>query len=130
MPRYVTTLRACYDAADDVEAIFIADKIRENGQQDLTDDDEENESTLEVTQVTSNQLDISPEELLVQLRRARNLLIKTRIRDCYQLAKELDQQIFALANRSEPDFAMAGYSYGNFMDLTEAILREGKMPDV
>lgn len=126
MIRCVATLRAVFDATDEVEAVFIADKICENGQRDFDEDND----LLEVTQVTSNQLDLSPEEVLVQLRRARNLLIKTRIRDCYILAKELDQQIYALRHRSDPDFAMAGYDYGNFMDLTEAILMRGEMPDV
>lgn len=126
MIRCVATLRAVFDATDEVEAVFIADKICENGQRDF---DEEND-ILEVTQVTSNHLDITPEETLVQLRRARNLLIKTRIRDCYMLAKELDQQIYALAHRGAADFAMAGYDYGEFMDLTERILMRGEMPDV
>lgn len=126
MTRYVATLRALYDAKDDVEAMFIADQIRVNGSIDFDDDND----VLDVTQVTSNQLDLSPDETIVQLKRARNLLIKTRIKECYNLAKELDIQIFALQHRESPEFSMSMYDYGDFMELSEAILQRGEMPDV
>lgn len=124
--RYVATLRAVFDAEDEVEAIFIADQIRLNGFQDLDEDDGD---ILDVTQVTSNSLELSPEETLTQLKRARNLLIKTRIRQCYELAKELDQQLYALEHRADSDFSMAGYDYGKFMEIAEAILQRGEVPN-
>ena len=127
MPRYVATLRAIYDAADDVEAIFVADQIKVNGFEDLDEDDND---VLDVTQVTSNEIDLSPEETIVQLKRARNLLIRTRIKDCFNLAKELDLQIFALERREDPAFSMAGYSHGDFMDLAQRILVNKEQPDV
>lgn len=128
MPRYVSTLRAVYDAQDDVEAMLIADKIAENGAQDL--DDEDDEASLEVTQVISNSLELTPDELISRLRVARNLLIKTRIRQCYTLAKELDEVIFALVNREEPGFTMRSYNHGDFLDLVESILVKGASPNV
>jgi hypothetical protein len=127
MPKYVATLRAVYEAEDDVGAVFIADQIRVNGERDLDDEDGD---VLDVTQVTSNQLDLTPEETITQLRRARNLLVKTRIKECYNLAKELDQQIYALSHRSAGEFAMAGYDFADFMDLAQSILVEGVTPDV
>lgn len=127
MPRFVATLRAIYDAQDEVEAIYVADQIRLNGMQDLDEDDGD---VLDVTQVTSNELNLSPEETVVQLKRARNLLIRTRIRDCYHLARELDVQIYALAHRLDSDFSMGGYNYGDFVDLAEAILVRKENPDV
>lgn len=123
--RYVATLRAVYDAEDEVQAIFIADQIRLNAMQDL---DEEEGDSIEVTQVTSDALHILPEEVLRVLRRARNQLIRTRYKQCYELAKELDQQIFVLEHRGEPDFSMAGYDYGKFMEVSEAILMKGENP--
>ena len=127
MPRYVATLRAIYNAPDDVQAVFIADQIRLNGTEDLEEDDGD---VLDVTQVTSNELDLTPEETIIQLKKARNLLIKTRIRQCYALAKELDLQIFALAHRESPEFMLSTYNHGDFMDLAQAILIEGEEPDV
>jgi len=126
--RYVATLRAIYNAEDDVEAIFIADQIRQNGAVDL-DEDEEGD-VLDVTQVTSNQLDLNPDETIIQLKRARNLLIKTRIKQCYALARELDYQIHALMCRESSDLTMSTYDYGHFMELSEAIIQRGEMPDV
>lgn len=126
MPRYVATLRALYNAEDDAQAAFIADQIRLNGSSDFDEDDD----FLDVTQVTSNDLDLTPEETITQLKKARNLLIKTRIRQCYALAKELDYQIFALIHRESPDFMMSTYDHGAFMDIADQILNLRTMPDV
>lgn len=119
MPRFVATLRAVFDADDEVTAILAAERIRENGIADL-DEDEGDE--LNVTQVTSNALDISPDEVLEQLEKARNLLIRTRIKQCFEQARELDKIIYALRHRDEESFDMRGYDYGNFMDIAEEIL--------
>lgn len=125
MPRYITTLRAVYNAEDDVEAIYIAEQIRSNGASDL---DEEDGDSLDVTQTTSNAIDLSPEETINQLRLARNLLIRTRIKQCFYLAKELDQTLYALIHRDESGFSMGGYSHGDFMDLALKVL-DGENPD-
>lgn len=125
--RYVATLRAVFDAEDEVEAIFIADQIRQNGIVDLDEDDGD---ILDVTQVTSNDLALSPEETLTVLRRARNLLIRTRVKECYETAREFDKLIYILAHRTDPAFSLAGYNYGDFLDISEAILMRGEMPDV
>jgi|ERR1043166_1308738 hypothetical protein len=123
--RYITTLRAVYSADDDVEAIYIANQIRENAESELVEDDE----SVEITQVTSNSLELTPEEICSQLRHARNLLINTRIRQCFDLASELDRTIFALENRREENFDISGYDYGNFMDVVESILTKKEAPD-
>lgn len=125
MPDYVATLRALFSAADDAEAIFIADQIKVNGEQDL---DSEEGDTLEVYQVTSNALEISPTESIDVFKRARNLLIKTRIRECIDMAREFDKMIYILEHRESPDFAMAGYDYGTFVDVLEQVLIHGQSP--
>jgi hypothetical protein len=127
MPRHVATFRAVFDAENDVHAAVIADQIRVNGSEDL---DLEEGDTFECTQVTSNQLELLPDELFNQLNRCRNLLIKTRIKECFNLARELDMQIYALRYRDSPDFTMSGYSYGDFMDLVESIITRGEEPNV
>lgn len=123
--KYVATLRAVYEADDDATAVFIADKIRENGIADMQEDEGD---SLDVTQVTNSGLDLTPDETLSVLRKARNLLIKTRIKQCYAQAKELDRTIYALSIRENPNIAMGTYSHGNFMDLCEAILMNGEEP--
>lgn len=124
MEKYVATIRGVYEANDDVEAIFIADRIVENGSIDLEDDD-----TLEVTQVTNTGINLTPQEVTDVLVRARNILIKTRVRDCFHLAQELDKIIYLLSfQREDWEYAAAGYSHGNFMDAAEAILKYNQSP--
>lgn len=127
-PLYIATLRAVFRASDDVEAIMIADQIKVNGEKDL---DEEDGDTLGVTQVTQNLALLSPEETLALLRRARNALVRTRVTSGYDLAQELDKFIYMLDRRSENDtgFELAGYKYGNFLEVAQEILRGGNPTD-
>lgn len=123
-PLWIATLRAVYRAEDEVEAIMVADQIKVNGEKDLDPDDGD---TLDVTQVTQNLLALSPQETVQLLRRARNQLIRTRVKDCLDVARELDKSIFMLANRSEGNagYELAGYDYASFMEVMEEVLGGG-----
>lgn len=121
-------LRAVFTAKSEVEAILIADQIKVNGEVDL---DQEEGDSLDVTQVTSNQLVMSPEDTLVNFRKTRNLLIRTRVRQAFELAQELDKLIFMFQQRlvDEAGLELSGYSYGDFMDLALKILH-GEEPTI
>jgi hypothetical protein len=121
-PLYIATLRAVYRASDDVEAIMIADQIKVNGEADLEEGD-----SLDVTQVTQNTLVLSAAEVTSFLRRARNLLIRTRVQYCYDVAREVDKCIFMLDNRSEREVGIefAGYDWGKFLDIAKEVLDGG-----
>lgn len=121
MNKYVSTFRAVFEAEDDVAAAIISDQIRLNASQDL---DEEEGDTFECTQTTSQALDLQPEELIEQLKRTRNLLIKTRIKQCFNLAQDLDKIMYALQFRDDPSFTMGGYDYAKFMDQALDILND------
>jgi hypothetical protein len=123
-PLFVATLRAVFRAEDEVSAIMIADQIKVNGEKDL---DQEDGDTLDVTQVTQNLINLSPEETTAVLRRARNLLIRTRVKSCFEVARELDKCIYMLKHRAERNtgFELAGYDYGQFMDIAEEVLAGG-----
>jgi len=125
--KYVATLRALFQAQDDATAVFIADKIRENGAVDLEEDEGD---SLDVSQVTSSGLDLTPDETIVVLKKARNLLIKTRIKQCYNLAKDLDKVIHSLLVKENPEIVYGTYSHGDFMDLCEKILMLGEDPEL
>jgi hypothetical protein len=127
MNSYVATLRALFDAPDDASALLIADKIRENSMLDLNDEEDSDDDVL-VTQVTCNTLDISFEETLVQFKHTRNLLIKTRIKECYELAREFDKMIYTLEHRNEPGFELANYDYTNFIEIADLILNNNTSP--
>lgn len=121
---YIATLRAIFKAPSRVEALLTADQIMVNGKRDL---DPEEGDTLDVTQVTTNTLDLSPQETLITLRKARNLCIKTRTQQGVDVARELDKFIHVLKNRLEGStgYEMAGYNYGDFVDVTDEVLNGG-----
>jgi len=89
--------------------------------------DEEDEDAVYLTQVTSISTDLEPTETLLVLTRARNALIRTRIKQCYVEAQALDQIIHALSRRYIPDIDPQ-YDYGRFMEVAEEILTHGKDP--
>lgn len=121
-PLWIATFRALYRAPDDVSAMMIAENIRELGGAEL---EEEDGDRVDVLQVTNNTLNLSPEETLNALRRARNILIKTRKGMCFELAKELDKQIHILSSTNDVGYEMAGYDYGRFMDISAEVLGGG-----
>jgi hypothetical protein len=118
-PLWIATFRAIFRAPDDVAAMMIAENIAEKGGTDL---DEEDGDRIDTLQVTNNTLNLQPEEMLTALRRARNILIKVRVGVCFELAKELDKQIHMLATRNGPGYELAGYDYGQFMDISAEVL--------
>lgn len=121
---YVATLRARFDASDDASAILIAEVIREEGSKHLDDGD-----SLDVTQVTSNALVISPDETIVVLKRARNQLIRSRVAWAVDLAREIDKAAWVLRHRSEqePDYSPP-YPVSQFVDVLKAILQRKENP--
>jgi hypothetical protein len=126
--KYVATFRAVYEAEDEVEAMLIADTIEQNGKRDL---EEEEGDTLDVTQVMAfkDAKNITPQETLFALRKARNVLIRVRFKDCYLLAQELDKVIHYMSHNMEPNEAYAPpYDYGNFLEIAHGILKNGKDP--
>jgi len=128
-PQYIATYRASFEATDEVEAMLISDRIIENATTDLVqDDDDENEPTFELTQLTSNKLTVIPEEVTTFLQKARNLLIRTRRPRALDAARELDILIHAIKHDLPHGTEGQGYDYGNFMDVAEAILVRRESP--
>lgn len=122
---FVSTVRVVTVSQDEVEAQLTLDRLRE-AMMDLLDEEEGDSVT--VTQTTEFTTDISPEETIVVLRRARNALVRTRIKQCFDLARELDQQIYLLQGRYDPEFS-PNYDYGSFISIAERILSKGEDPN-
>lgn len=123
---HVATLRVILYTQDEVEAILAADKLK-SVCEDYLDADEGDKVV--VTQVTSSSTDVEPSETLTIIRRARNALIRTRIKECFDQARELDRIAYALEHRGEgPEHALAGYDYGRLMEVADSILTHGKDP--
>lgn len=121
---FVSTVRVVTVSQDEVDAQLTLDRLREAMMGLL---DEEEGDSVTVTQTTEFTTDISPEEMLVILKRARNALIRTRIKQCFDLAREMDQQIYLLAGRFDPEFS-PNYDYGSFIGIAERILNKGEDP--
>lgn len=120
--QYLATLRALFDADDEVEATLIANQISENARADLDED-----QVVEVTQVMaySISMPVEPAELVAKMRGVRDMLICTRIKQCFDLAKQIDEMAWVLENRAEETFehtGMAGYDHGAIFALAEKLL--------
>lgn len=122
---HIATLRVILNTQDEVEAILAADKLKMVCEDYL--DAEEGDQVV-VTQVTSMTTAVEPAETLVILRRARNALIRTRIKDCFDMAREFDKMIYQLDHRVDGEHALAGYDYSELLDVMDQILTHGKDP--
>lgn len=124
---YVATLRLTFRAEDDVEAQLIAELARERAESELDTEDDADEAIL--TQVTSFAAAVEPRELLTRLVLTRNDLIRTRYRECYDLARELDRLADALQKRLLPH-EVTDYDFGRFPEVAQVVLLEGGNPSV
>lgn len=122
---HIATLRIFLYTDSEVEAVVVADEIAEEIVKEYLD--EEDGDRAEVTQVTPFRTDVEPVEVLTILARARNALIRTRIKQCYEEASALDQLIHALRHR-ETSSMLPPYDYGAFLEVAQSILQENKDP--
>lgn len=122
---HIATLRVIVYTKDEVEAVLTADRLKETCENLL--DDEEGDEVV-VTQVSSMSTAVEPSETLVILRRARNALIRTRIRECFDMAREFDKMIYQLDHRADGEHALAGYDYSHLLEVAEEILNNGRDP--
>lgn len=118
MQKYLATVRVTFDAEDEVEAQLIGNEISEALDKVLEDDD-----TVDVTQIIPFGVgSVTPEEMVTEMRRVRDMLIKTRIIQCYELAKELDKQAWILEHRREDSFDLTNYDYTAFFENADKLL--------
>lgn len=124
LTKFVATLRCIINSPDEVEAQLTADRLQMECMELLDEDDGDE---VRLTQVTSMSSELEPEELILTLQRSRNALIRTRIKECYDQASQLDQTIHRLKTFYDNEISEQ-YNYGAFFDLAEAILTRGEDP--
>lgn len=122
---FVATFRAVINTDSIVDAEVASERLREVMLEWL--DEEEGDQVI-VTQVTDTSINLNPAETIEVLLRARNALIKTRIKQCFDMARALDETIHALKHREEIGGIMPTYDYGNLLEVAEAILQRGENP--
>lgn len=120
---FLATMRASFHAEDEVEARLIANEIEEAVSTVLDEDD-----TLDVTQVIPVDLQgqIEPTEMVNQLRLVVDMLITTRIVQCYEAAKELHKIAWVLEHRREDSFDLTAYDYTEFFERADFLLGRKK----
>lgn len=117
-------MRVVLNVEDEVEATLTMDRLRSECEDLL---DEEDGDEVLVTQITAFTTDVAPEEVLTIFRRARNALIRTRVKECVDLAGWLDRVIYQFAQSQDPSMP-AQYDYGRMMDFLTRILNNKEDP--
>ena len=120
---FLMAFRAVVLCEDEVEAQMVAEVIRSEGEKHL---EEEDGDELFIAQVTKFTAAVEPIELVDRLTRARNDLVKTRMKECWDVAKELDVVIWGLRRGMDP--MLSTYNHGNFIDVATSILTKGEYP--
>lgn len=121
MPEYLNVFHIYTKCEDDVSAITAADDIKIALERDILDcDDGETVDVIQTIPVTE---DPTPSATIVQLRRARNILLRTRTKENYDLARAIDQAIWQLASRYQTD--LVGYDWGKFVEVMKEVVEGG-----
>lgn len=124
MSEFLSVLHVYTIADDHVSAIAGVDDIR-LGIERLLDEGE----AVDVVQTIPQEELPHPSAQLAQLRRARNILLRTRTKENYDLARLLDQAIHSLAHRLDPGDALITYDWGKFIEVLKETLNGGNPLD-
>lgn len=129
MPEYLTILHVYHNSSDDIAAIAEADDIKISMESNLLDTEEK--EGVDIIETIPLGIDPTPTAAVTTLRRARNILVRSRVRECWDYARNLDELIFQFEKRAlnPNDFRHAGYDWSNFMKVTKEILDGGNPLD-
>lgn len=118
--RYIATFRVVFYEEDELDARLAAHSMEEAMSQVL-----EEEDSLDMTQLIKNEThfrNVTPAEVVEQLRRSRDLLIMTKITQCFELAQQIDKIAWILEHRDEERFELNGYDHGAIFDRAKTLL--------
>lgn len=121
MADFLNVVHVWTKADDYVEAITAADDIKLGIERALIDID--SGEAVEIVQTIPIEEDPTPSASITQLRRARNILIRTRTKDGFEVARQLDMMAHALQQRLSPDDAHTNYDWSTFMAVTSEVLK-------
>lgn len=125
LQQFIGTVRVVLNVEDEIEATLTMDRLQTECEGLL---DEEDGDEVIITQITPFTTDVSPEEVLTIFRRARNALIRTRVKDCFDIARSLDMVIYNLAIQQDPTMSTT-YDYSRMMGFLERILLNKEEPN-
>jgi hypothetical protein len=107
-------------SSDYVAAIAEADDIKIAVERDILDLDEG--ESIDIVETIEADEAPTPQEKIINLRKARNILLTMRSKESYEIARSLDEMTHALALRTDPEFARGSYDYGNMMRVTKEVM--------
>lgn len=124
MPKYIATYRVVFEARDDADSVLIADTVQRAIEGRLEPEDGDSVELIEC-------IDFSFQPTLAGttdvLRKARNMLLRTRTRQGYYLAEELDKFAYQLDHSIDERMGTPGYDFGRITEIAAQVLK-GKMP--
>lgn len=117
--KYLASYRVVFNAEDGLQAKIIADHLQDLVADELDEDDE----AIDLTQLIPLGEPRTNLEAANTLRAARNVLLRTKKQDAYDMARMLDQMAHVIAERSEEMSGMVHptYDFGKFTDIAAKI---------
>lgn len=128
MPNYLAVAHIYLKSEDQVTAIAEADDVKLAIERDLLDPDEG--EVVDIVEVIDTEENPVPTAAITQLRRARNILLRTRTKDGYDVARSIDEFAHMLSTKLvSTDESRASYDYGNLMAVLKEVLDGGNPLD-
>lgn len=116
---YIAVLRVAFASADEVNAQAKAEKLEEEIEEHL-----EEEDTVRTTQLFSLGDPVRPEEMINHLKIARNDLCRLPYADCMNLAQSLDRVVWMLEKTVPEDDAIPNdYDWNRIIEIKHAVVR-------
>ena len=116
--QFHAVLRLIYEAESDLDAELMAMLAQQAVEGNVLELDHGDEAS--ITYVGPETVGTTPAELVALLTHARNELILTKARTCWEVGKEIDRVIWHLERR---DYEFVGsYDHGHFYEVAEKVL--------
>lgn len=123
VPDYISILHCYHREESDLHAIIAADDIKVSLEREILDDGD----SVDIIQTIPLDVDPIASASIIQLRRSRNILIRTRTKENYDLARAIDQAAHTLAWRLDPENELVHYDWSKFMQVCTEVM-QGKNP--
>ncbi len=126
MPNYIAVAQIFLASEDHVSAISEADDIKLAVERDLLDPDLNEE--MDIVEVVEGEDKRIPLEIVIHLRHTRNILLGTRSKEGYDLARSLDEFTHMLEMKQvDTEESRSSYDYSKLLIVLKEVL-DGKNP--
>lgn len=126
MPNYTAVMHLYLRSDDYVSAIAEADDVKLAVEKIVEADIGEGMDVVEIVEADEEPIASGS---IMQLRRARNILIRTKYKEAYDLARSLDEMCHVLATRVDPTMVAGTYDYSNLMRVLKEVIDGGNPLD-